>query len=763
MLLVRIELCAYPKVSCFEMAYFSYTKRYQQKHYSKPMRYLILAFLTLYSLLATSQTSTFNNYSNLKGQLNGVKVVLLGEVNHSDVTSMIEKVEFIKYLHDSLDFTVLAFESSIYDMHKGNELLDNNVEDALYTGIFPVWYNTESMDSLISVLKSKKFTLAGFDNQICSGSRGICLELVKELEQYLIENEIRHDKNLLKSLATEIKSFNSGKYSISPGFTPQILEEILSLGALIKSTNHAESAFWHQNLLSIHGLLFDHYYNNISDKTSETFKPSDSNKRDSLMALNVMYLLNEFPESKIICWGATYHFTNGVQTLNLSGSDLAKAKPMGYYLKKELGNKISIIGFTDLAKAESKDDLLENVDLFRNEKAVYNFSESSIGKSSFINYAPYPEGDWSEALDLGIVINSKGSVKLNGQIVSTDESSNQFHPVPYALVQIEGTTQGSVANENGMFELVILPEYINHKIIFSSLGYETMPLTLQEIKSRIHLFEKADLLDEVVVTPKEYDPTQIIRKLVSNRVKGAPMNPMQLVMYSYQEENNSKSNELRVREAAIEQYYENRLQDDELGISNILNYRNSTKNTPSNPWPYAIYHADLQSGSSFTIDQTFKKLQIDSIYSYDKDRSLNVIEYTHLKPNLKNSGFGLTSEWSGAIIYDPKTMTMKSHSRELHFKENEDYGLFHINFNIEYFMHEEYIFPRVMTSNYQFKKEDGSISNGKEKILITVIELDNVEKPTERIWQFENASFDKAFWKRFNTIPLLEKTNAANK
>lgn len=28
MLLVRIELCAYPKALCFKIAYFSYTKRY---------------------------------------------------------------------------------------------------------------------------------------------------------------------------------------------------------------------------------------------------------------------------------------------------------------------------------------------------------------------------------------------------------------------------------------------------------------------------------------------------------------------------------------------------------------------------------------------------------------------------------------------------------------------------------------------------------------------------------------------------------------
>ena len=720
-------------------------------------RFIVLVVFVLIVNVVKSQVFVFSDYPELKSQFDQASIVMLGEIDHNDQASMLEKVELVKYLHDSLGFDILAFESSIYDMARVNELTDRSLEEALYSGIFPIWHHTQSMDSLINALKSRNFTLAGFDNQICSGGEDICLEMTGDLEQFLVKNKIKYDKRTIESLAREIHSFNVGSYTISEEFDPLLLSKITSLAASIKSTASTKSKFWYQNLVSIHGLFFDHYYNKISEKNNSTFKPSDSNLRDSLMASNVLYLLGEFPGSKIICWGVTYHFANNIQQLALPNNDLSKAKPMGYFLKPGLGDEIKIIGFTDLGKTASNDELLENVNLFKNEKALYNFSRGSKGKSSFIKYAPYPEGDWSEVLDLGIVINSKASIKLPGKIVSQAGPGDELSPVPYALIQIDGTTQGSVANKRGVFELIIPPGFSDRKIVFSSLGYETMFLSPSEIKSEIILFEKADLLNEVVITPKQNDPVQIVRELSNNRIKSAPKNPLVMTMYNYQEEINSRSKELRIRESALEYYYENRLKENELKISNILNYRSSTKNAPINSWPFAPHNADFQQGFTFTIDQTFKKLQIDSIYVYEKDKSLNVIEYTHLKPSLKTSGFGSASGWTGRIVYNPENMTMQSHYKELHFKKNENYGLFHISFRVEYFDYQEYVFPRLLITNYQFKNEDGSVRDGMERIMITNIELENAKKPTDRIWEFENAPSRKEFWKHFNTIPISDK------
>ena len=61
-----------------------------------------------------------------------------------------------------------------------------------------------------------------------------------------------------------------------------------------------------------------------------------------------------------------------------------------------------------------------------------------------------------------------------------------------------------------------------------------------------------------------------------------------------------------------------------------------------------------------------------------------------------------------------------------------------------------------MTADYQFKNADGAISKGTEKILITNVEIDNVQKPKTAVWEFKNAPFDQSFWKNFNIIPLIK-------
>ena len=63
----------------------------------------------------------YDDLEFLKDVLKDKKFVLLGEQIHFDGTTILAKTRLVKYLHDSLDFDVLIFESSLYDLWLMND------------------------------------------------------------------------------------------------------------------------------------------------------------------------------------------------------------------------------------------------------------------------------------------------------------------------------------------------------------------------------------------------------------------------------------------------------------------------------------------------------------------------------------------------------------------------------------------------------------------------------------------------------------------
>ena len=57
----------------------------------------------------------FADLAPLAAVLSGVRVVQLGEQSHGDGAAFFAKARLIRYLHRELGFTVLAFESGLWD------------------------------------------------------------------------------------------------------------------------------------------------------------------------------------------------------------------------------------------------------------------------------------------------------------------------------------------------------------------------------------------------------------------------------------------------------------------------------------------------------------------------------------------------------------------------------------------------------------------------------------------------------------------------
>ncbi len=181
-------------------------------------------FLLLLPFSAQAQKITkFQEYSSLKETLADAKVILLGEESHADLATMNEKVELIKYLHDSLDFDLLLFESSLYDMHQANEQLTNggNGHEALLSGIYDVWHQTTAIQDLAEYLETVRdrgdtLYLGGFDSQFYSGIH--FPKLTVDLAKYLRSAQIPFSKEYIDQLHQEIMSIGE-HYALSDNFT----------------------------------------------------------------------------------------------------------------------------------------------------------------------------------------------------------------------------------------------------------------------------------------------------------------------------------------------------------------------------------------------------------------------------------------------------------------------------------------------------------------------------------------------------------------
>ena len=95
-------------------------------------------------------------------------------------------------------------------------------------------------------------------------------------------------------------------------------------------------------------------------------------------------------------------------------------------------------------------------------------------------------------------------LKITGQVLD-----NNNEPLPYVNVYFKNTTNGTVTNFNGRFELTATKK--RGKIEISFVGYETQSLkyTPKKTNFKIVLIEASNTLDEIIIVTK---PKKRLRK-----------------------------------------------------------------------------------------------------------------------------------------------------------------------------------------------------------------------------------------------------------
>ncbi len=713
-------------------------------------KYLYLLFsLLLVASTGRAQINLFEDYAALRPYLENKRLVLLGESDHYDYSSMHEKVKFIQYLHDSLGFEILAFESSIYEMNKVNQLIRGGakVEDVIHDGLFSIWQHTPPIDSLINFLQQTQMQLAGFDNQLCSGNAGICLEFADALNVFLITNQIKVAPSLIDNISLLLQKVKSNDYNLTSDFKSQFQQDLLLICEEVRGIQSKEAKFIYQNLMSINGIFQNYYFDRLFEKTEATFKSEDSNVRDSLMAANLMYLLNTFPDKKIIAWGATYHFSDEVNGLTIENESMAKAKPMGQFLKNQIGDNMLIVGFTDLGKVpeQQTNEILEFAHLYHHQRAFLAFdSLNYTGKSSFLggSNGNYPTGNWSNVLDIGIVINSNGKRKLTGSIINAEDNT----AIPYAHIQLFQSSKGVVSNAHGNYEFIYTPKDDSNSIIVSCVGYLSDTIPLSRVTTKIKLIPDVHLLDEVMITASQNNPALFLKRAVETHLNKIYPKQYSGQLYYFSEEDSESSaiNEAALAFSAFMPHTKGQVLK-----SAILNKRTNDIKEPFIPWPiHGLITSDFQYGVRLLNENSYKEMVIDSIFGSPNQTT---IKFHHPKPTMKLVGM-LYSSWSGEVVYDEANGYIKSKTQ--YFARDKQEGIIEARYHIDYMIFEGYVFPKFVTINYKYIR-NGETLKGEEKALITELNLKSPMVIEAQLFEFDEAPYDASFWHNFNTL-LLE-------
>jgi len=287
----------------------------------------------------------FEGFERIKNEIGAAQIVMLGEQSHTDATTFETKIKLIKYLHQEMDFEILAFESSIYDCDRAWSMIQkgHDVKDALGKGIFDTWSVLEELNPLYQYFEQQlalenPLMIAGFDPQFAG--KLAADYFAQDLTTYLatFENASLYQKEV-QQLQTFINKRRKGKKAKKKKAIQNIAFLQKLIGIIEKEQTTDLSDFWIQSLKSLEVW--------VSDISLET------DNRDQKMAENLIWLKEKYPNKKIICWGATSHFLYNSSLIKMENKKLRKVADdyysnhsmMGDYIKEKYGDDVYTIGF----------------------------------------------------------------------------------------------------------------------------------------------------------------------------------------------------------------------------------------------------------------------------------------------------------------------------------------------------------------------------------------------------------------------------------
>ena len=290
---------------------------------------------------------TSENYDDIqffKDILSGVNIIQLGESSHGVKEYNQAKVRLIKFLHEEMEFNVIAFESALFDCYYVNENIDSySAIDAMHGSIYGVWHTYEVLP-LFEYIKETQNT----DNPL----------ILAGIDMKSSGNAYKKRPEFLRSVISRINS----------SYASQVYELDKNL------TDNINTVYWMNyiranpdSLKAEYEKLITFFDNNIDDLI--TLFPENPKipliaqriaccilleiehaqegcngvyPRDPSMADNLDFLIDEiYPGKKIIIWAHNSHIRHDNEKVQNSHG----YNTMGTWIKERHSSELYTIGF----------------------------------------------------------------------------------------------------------------------------------------------------------------------------------------------------------------------------------------------------------------------------------------------------------------------------------------------------------------------------------------------------------------------------------
>lgn len=691
----------------------------------------------------------FSELEFLRSELEKADIVLLGEPSHSPQYYDI-KIQLVRYLHEQLNFDVLAFESGLYQMETANSDIKKgeSIYSAFENSVFPIWTLTEEFQKLygyLDSLRTRKDTLeiTGFDCQVSAYYAS--KRFISEFQHALKNNKVSFNPKPFLILQTQFENLETGKKGLTEEFNAESIQELIELAKSVSSV--PALSMYHQSLLSWIGHFSDLYHNKIFQKLQDgAFQGKDNNIRDSLMAMNMIYLYEKlYAGKKIIGWGANLHFGNKVRNLDTWAPDSKQFVGMGYHLKQKLGAKVFFLAVTtdnnypntienELGKKEIELAWISNSKSTKND-----FSSCLLGRPS--------TGDWSEVVDGVLYFNSaervipygKDKYFIKGKILNAKENES----VSFASISLEGTTIGTASDIDGTYFLKIDSIDIKKRVKISCIGYKTKYIPIRSLikLETIYLEPEIQFLKEVLVEGKAPNANEILLQAIDNIPKNYLQSPFNMEFYSVITKLDTTDHKSFVLESVFSSYYEGYYK------TANKNYRILQKREDGDYYMKEIMHGlsewpmwEVAFNDIFSNQSDYQIVALESLKKidpkligtqlYDGD-TVFVIQY-----NYQVAGTIYISSKDYAILKHVTKSTGRGHKNRTEIIYKKQDGKY---------------FPYAANGDYLHQyKVDGvkkflKVSNRTRLTRIETTEIIPFEYSQE-LWHTKNVNYDKEYW-----------------
>ena len=519
--------------------------------------------------------TNFKDLEFLAQEIGPARVVMLGEPSHGEGNVFEAKIRLLRFLQQRMGFTTLAFESGFYDLHKAQQELEagKSAQEALVNSVFPIWTGAQEFQAVLPLIGKGGLRVAGFDPQLTGDYSE---DLVEELRAFLKPK--KDAETIDYDYLDKVIGFMGAHYAFLPTTTladfEKELGKVMRINAKLPdrptSRRLAENAFWQQCLRSLLAQARDYALNDPGAKTATTFKAKDSNPRDAQMADNLLWYLKQYPQEKVVCWGALPHLANKAEVLD--NAEIQAYRPMGRIVKAALGSdQVYVLGtlsgsgthqFSTLpllsvptpAAGTLEAELLAQAADYAFVSLKHDASGRRLTTYAF-EYTPLT-GPWSEVVDgflflravnpphfgapvsdvapvaagagVGPVAGSATSLfssalrRAGGTVRNADATGHVVQGtvfdqktkarVPYASIAVPNLGVGTIADGQGNFALKVP---VGASLQVSSVGYATVTIAANTSPLAVRLVPTITELQEVQVQGESLDPRKIMKKVLA--------------------------------------------------------------------------------------------------------------------------------------------------------------------------------------------------------------------------------------------------------